>query len=192
MTITVTITDGRVDGYLTVREYCSKYGYTINAIQQRLYRKGIEGSLIIGGIYYLKDIDIGTLNTTIPDGYISVREWAEKNGIDVFLARAWVIRNKIDHVKIGRRNYVKANESVPKRKHDYWRKIDGYLSAKEYAEKHGVSKNLVIYWIQTGKIDYVRLNNKFYIIKEDEPIPEKLTRKGRPRKSEIMNRYFGT
>lgn len=179
-----------IDGYLTVKEYSEKYEIKVNTIQQRLCRGTVDGALLIHGRYYLRDVGKDMNKTPIPLGYISVRQWAEKNGIDVFLVRSWITRNTIEYIQIDGRNYIKENEPIPERKHGPKYTKAGYLTVKEYAEKHGVGKHIVYYWIRSGKLDYIVNNNRCFFIKEDEPVPEKLTRKGRPRKSNIINRFF--
>lgn len=179
-----------IDGYLTVKEYSEKYEIKVNTIQQRLCRGTVDGALLIHGRYYLRDVGKDMNKTSIPLGYISVRQWAEKNGIDVFLAGSWITRNTIEYIQIDGRNYIKETEPIPERKYGPKYTKAGYLTVKEYAEKHGVGKHIVNYWIRRGKLDYIVNNNRCFFIKEDEPVPEKSTRQGRPRKSDIINRFF--
>lgn len=58
-------------------------------------------------------------------------------------------------------------------------KIVGYLTAAEYAKKHGIPEVTIRVWVKNGKIDGIKIGGNTYI--KEDLVPPKFEKPGRKR-----------
>ena len=49
-----------------------------------------------------------------PEGYVTVTEYAKRIGVTYPAVRYWMLRNRIEFIEIGGRNYIKEDQEYPK------------------------------------------------------------------------------
>ena len=97
----------------------------------------------------------------IGEGRIAVQDWATKHGLTKHKAIYYLERNDsnltVEQEKFGRKMYC---DDI-----DYVSDTEGLYSAKELAEKKGLSPDNFAYYVKLMKVPFVLINGKRYFDK---------------------------
>ena len=190
------------DNFVTLKEYAKVHNLKFGTLRQLINRGNVKQEDIfrithIGGgrssVYIRKNAVINykiiygktaELYDNKPSGYLTIKEWSEKNNIGYSAARAMVYYKKIPIKRVGANIYIRDDVPVPPRKKERFprntiikHRPDGYFTVREFADLYGVSIWTIRGRIRHQLIPFIKVGKYYYIPSDYEYVKGKAGRK---------------
>lgn len=172
------------DGFSNLRDYARASKISKNAAWYRASKGMIPGCVKFNGSFIVPDDEIKNIeNKTNTDGYITIQQMADRNGVSVNTVRGWIYKNKLPGVvKINHIIYIPESDKRPDRKKhkkhvsrvSLANPPDGYITMTEYAKRRGISISAVSHSVSRGRITgTIKIGNQRFIPENQEEINKK-------------------
>lgn len=162
------------DGFAPLKEYAKAAGMSENYVKQKARVGKIPGCIKSNGAYVvpLEVIDKARKESST-EGYITLREIAEREGVSIPVVKSWIYKGRISNVvNIQNKLYVPESyvgtiNNIP----------SGYITTRQFADREEVSYSTVLKWIYDGKLpSVIKVGYRYYIPEGSEKQIEKKPR----------------
>lgn len=169
-------------GYITTRQFADREAVACSTVSNWIHCGELPGVIKVRGKFYIPETSVKpdhkkTSQTQIPDGYITIRQMAERSGKSIGAINNLVQKRKLTGViRIDGRIYVPDSAVFPesKKRGPNADPPEGYITAAEYAKRRGISISAVSHSISRGSIvGTIKVGNSRFIPENQEEIDKK-------------------